>query len=251
MANIPVAVQMYTLREESKKDFIGTLEKVSDIGYQGVEFAGYYDMSAKDLKKVMDDLGLMAASSHIPLTTLKGDLSSVIAYQHEIESTKLVCPFIAPEMRTEEGYSELIRSLNDIGRECSKEGITLCYHNHDFELERLSNGKTALETILEETNPEWVKAEFDIYWLTRAGENPVEWMKRYQDRTPLVHLKDMTTDGEQFFAELGTGGVDLNGVLNQGDVSNVDWWIVEQDKCKRSPLESIEMSMNYFLSKHS
>ncbi|MGE6203894.1 sugar phosphate isomerase/epimerase family protein [Guptibacillus hwajinpoensis] len=251
MANIPVAVQMYTLREESEKDFIGTLKKVANIGYQGVEFAGYYDMSAKDLKKVMDDLGLMAASSHIPLDTLKEDLSSVIAYQHEIGSTKLVCPFLAPEMRTEEGYSELIRSLNDIGRECSKEGITLCYHNHDFELERLSNGKTALETILDETNPEWVKAEFDIYWLTRAGENPVEWMKRYQDRTPLVHLKDMTTDGEQFFAELGTGGVDLNGVLNQGEASNVDWWIVEQDKCKRSPLESIEMSMNYFLSKHS
>ncbi len=251
MANIPVAVQMYTLREESEKDFIGTLKKVANIGYQGVEFAGYYDMSAKDLKKVMDDLGLMAASSHIPLDTLKEDLSSVIAYQHEIGSTKLVCPFIAPEMRTEEGYSELIRSLNDIGRECSKEGITLCYHNHDFELERLANGKTALETILDETNPEWVKAEFDIYWLTRAGENPVEWMKRYQDRTPLVHLKDMTTDGEQFFAELGTGGVDLNGVLNQGEASNVDWWIVEQDKCKRSPLESIEMSMNYFLSKHS
>ncbi|WP_371017702.1 sugar phosphate isomerase/epimerase family protein [Pseudalkalibacillus sp. JSM 102089] len=251
MANIPVAVQMYTLREESEKDFIGTLKKVSDIGYQGVEFAGYYDMSAKDLKIVMDDLGLMAASSHIPLDKLMEDLSSVIAYQHEIGSTKLVCPFIAPQMRTEEGYSELIRSLNDIGQECSKEGITLCYHNHDFELERLSNGKTALETILDETNPEWVKAEFDIYWLTRAGENPVEWMKRYQDRTPLVHLKDMSTDGEQFFAELGTGGVDLNGVLNQGDVSNVDWWIVEQDKCKRSPLESIEMSMNYFLSKHS
>ena len=251
MENIPVAVQMYTLREESEKDFIGTLKKVANIGYQGVEFAGYYDMSAKDLKKVMDDLGLMAASSHIPLDTLKEDLSSVIAYQHEIGSTKLVCPFIAPEMRTEEGYSELIRSLNDIGRECSKEGITLCYHNHDFELERLANGKTALETILDETNPEWVKAEFDIYWLTRAGENPVEWMKRYQDRTPLVHLKDMTTDGEQFFAELGTGGVDLNGVLNQGEASNVDWWIVEQDKCKRSPLESIEMSMNYFLSKHS
>lgn len=251
MANIPVAVQMYTLREESEKNFVGTLEKVAKIGYQGVEFAGYYNMSAKELKKVIEDLGLKAASSHIPLDALKKDLSRVIAYQHEIGSSKLVCPFLAPELRTEEGYLELIRSLNDIGKECSREGLTLCYHNHDFELERLSSGKTALETILDETNPEWVKAEFDIYWLTRAKEKPVEWMKRYQDRTPLVHLKDMTTDGEQFFAELGTGGVDLNAVLNQGDQSNVDWWIVEQDKCKRSPFESIEISMNYFLSKHS
>ncbi len=251
MANIPVAVQMYTLREESEKDFVGTLKKVAEIGYQGVEFAGYYDMSAKELKKVIDCLGLKAASSHIPLEVLKSDLSNVMTYQQEIGSSKIVCPFLAPELRTEEGYSELIRTLNDIGKECSKEGLTLCYHNHDFELERLSSGKTALETIFDETNPEWVKAEFDIYWLTRAGENPVDWMKRYHDRTPLVHLKDMTTDGEQFFAELGTGGVDLNAVLQQGDQSNVDWWIVEQDKCKRSPFESIEMSMNYFLSKHS
>jgi sugar phosphate isomerase/epimerase len=251
MANIPVAIQMYTLREESEKDFVGTLKKVAEIGYQGVEFAGYYDMSAKELKKVIDGLGLTAASSHIPLEVLKNDLSKVITYQKEIGSSKIVCPFLAPELRTEEGYSELIRTLNDIGKECSKEGLTLCYHNHDFELERLSSGKTALETIFDETNPEWVKAEFDIYWLTRAGENPVDWMKRYHDRTPLVHLKDMTTDGEKFFAELGTGGVDLNAVLQQGDQSNVDWWIVEQDKCKRYPFESIEMSMNYFLSKHS
>ncbi|WP_347548562.1 sugar phosphate isomerase/epimerase [Pseudalkalibacillus hwajinpoensis] len=251
MANIPVAVQMYTLRNESEKDFVGTLEKVAKIGYDGVEFAGYYDMSSKELKKVIDDFGLKAASSHTPLDVLESNLSHVIAYQHEIGSNKLVCPFLAPEKRNEEGYSSLIRSLNHIGQECHKEGITLCYHNHDFELDRLSSGKTALETILDETNPEWVKAEFDIYWLTRAGEDPVRWMKRYQDRTPLVHLKDMTTDGEQFFSELGTGGVDINAVLRQGDQSNVDWWIIEQDKCKRSPFESIEISMNYFLSKHS
>ena len=96
MANIPVAVQMYTLREESEKDFVGTLKKVAEIGYQGVEFAGYYGMSAKNLKKVIDDLGLKAASSHIPLDALKEDLSSVIAYQHEIGSSKIVCPFLAP-----------------------------------------------------------------------------------------------------------------------------------------------------------
>ncbi|TKD70821.1 sugar phosphate isomerase/epimerase family protein [Pseudalkalibacillus hwajinpoensis] len=251
MANIPVAVQMYTLRNECEKDFVGTLERVAKIGYEGLEFAGYYDLPAKELKKVIDHLGLKSASSHIPLDVLKGDLKNVIAYQHEIGSDKLVCPFLALELRNQEGYAELIRSLNDIGRECHEEGITLCYHNHDFELERLSNEKTALETILDETNPEWVKAEFDIYWLTRAGEDPVKWMKQYQDRTPLVHLKDMTTDGEQFFAELGTGGVNLNEVLEQGEYSNVDWWVIEQDKCKRSPFESIEISMNYFLSKHT
>ena len=102
-----------------------------------------------------------------------------------------------------------------------------------------------LEMILNETNPHWVKAEFDIYWLTFAGERPVDWLKRYQGRTPLVHLKDMTLDGERFFAELGTGGVDLASVLDYGIHSGVDWWIVEQDQSRISPIESVRMSLEY------
>jgi sugar phosphate isomerase/epimerase len=143
----------------------------------------------------------------------------------------------------------LIELLNQFGETCSKEGLTLCYHNHDFELEKLSDGRTALEAILDDTNPDWVKAEFDIYWLTKAGQNPLDWIKRYENRTPLIHLKDMTTDSEQFFAELGTGGVDVEAVLQQGKDANVEWWVVEQDRSKRSPLESIEISMN-FLKDH-
>jgi sugar phosphate isomerase/epimerase len=249
MSNIPVALQMYTLRNESEKNFVGALEKVAELGYQGVEFAGYGNMTSKDLRKILDDLGLRAVSSHIPLGSLEEDLYDIVHYQHSLGSTKVVCPFLPLERRKQEDYLQFIKSLNNIGKTCQKEGITLCYHNHDFELLPLADGRTALETILDETNPEWVKAEFDVYWLTRAGEDPVEWLKRYQDRTPLVHLKDMTTEGEQLFAELGTGGVDLDAVLNQGKASKVEWWIVEQDQCKRHPFESVEISMNYLKNK--
>ncbi|KKI90230.1 xylose isomerase [Bacillus sp. SA1-12] len=249
MSNIPVALQMFTLRAESEKDFAGTLKNVAELGYQGVEFAGYGNMASKELKKILDDLGLRAVSSHIPLELLENQLEDIIHYQHSLGSTKIVCPYLPHERRTEEDYFEFISLLNSIGKTCHKEGITLCYHNHDFELLRFADGRTALETIFDETNSEWVKAEFDVYWLTRGGEDPVEWLKRYQDRTPLVHIKDMTTDGEQFFAELGTGGVDLDGVLNQGKASKVEWWIVEQDQCKRHPLESIEMSIKYLKNK--
>jgi sugar phosphate isomerase/epimerase len=245
MTEKPVALQMFTLREESSKDFIGTLKKVAEIGYEGVEFAGYGGLDASELKTVIDDLGLRAASSHIPLVDMEADFSKIIDDQHRLGSTKIVCPFLPPERRTENHYRELITLLNAFGQTCSKEGITLCYHNHDFELEILSDGRTALQTILDETNPDWVKAEFDIYWLTKAGQNPLDWINRYPNRTPLVHLKDMTTDGEQFFAELGTGGVDIESVLQKGDEANVEWWIVEQDRSKLSPLESIEISMNY------
>ncbi|MGG4490253.1 sugar phosphate isomerase/epimerase family protein [Metabacillus idriensis] len=242
---IPVALQMYTLRNEAEKDFIGTLKKVASIGYEGVEFAGYGGLGASELKKVLDDFGLKTASSHIPLSTLEMELSSVIEYQHAIGNKHIVCPFLPAERRSEQDYRELISILNTVGETCHKEGLSFAYHNHDFELQPLSDGKKPLELLLDETNHDWVKAELDVYWLTKAGEDPVKWLEKYQGRTPLVHLKDMTTDGDQFFAELGTGGVNLEAILNTGESSKVNWWIVEQDQSRRSPLESIEISFQY------
>lgn len=242
---IPVALQMYTLRNEAEKDFSGTLKKVANIGYEGVEFAGYGGLEATELKKTLDDFGLKAASSHIPLAALQMELSSVIEYQHVIGNKHIVCPFLPAERRSEQDYRELISILNSVGETCHKEGLSFAYHNHDFELQPLSDGRKPLELLLEETNHDWVKAEFDVYWLTKAGEDPVKWLEKYQGRTPLVHLKDMTTDGDQFFAELGTGGVNLEAILNIGESSKVNWWIVEQDQSRRSPLESIEISFQY------
>ncbi|WP_078434769.1 sugar phosphate isomerase/epimerase family protein [Metabacillus halosaccharovorans] len=249
MANYQFSLQLFTLREEAEKDFLKTLEKVSILGYQGVEFAGYGGLTASRLKKELDRLGLKASSSHVPIAMLENELDKVIEYQQIIGSRHIACPVLPADRRSKEDYYELIPILNDIGQKCHEAGITLSYHNHDFELVDLDNGKKPLELLLDETNPEWVKAEFDVYWLTKAGEDPVQWLKRYEGRTPLVHLKDMTTDGEMFFAELGTGGVNLDGVLNQGEQSNVEWFVVEQDRSRRSPFESIEISMNYLKNK--
>jgi sugar phosphate isomerase/epimerase len=245
MKNIPIAVQMYTLREECEKDFIGTLKKVAEIGFDGVELAGYGGLTPTELKEVLDDLGLKVAASHISLDELKNNLVQVIEDQKVLGSQYVVCPYLMPDQRSENHYLELVSFLEGAGEICLQEGITLLYHNHDFELERLSDGRTALETIFKDTSSENVKAELDVYWLTKAGHNPIDWIKEYKDRTPLVHLKDMTRDEEKFFAELGTGGVDIEGILKLGKEANVKWWIVEQDVSRRSPLESIEMSLNY------
>jgi len=249
MTTIPVAIQMYTLREESAQDFAGTLKKVAELGFDGVEFAGYGGLEVQEVKALLDEYGLKAASSHVSLDALESDLAKVIEEQKVLGSKFVVCPFLMPDQRSEEDYKKLIAFLEKAGEECRQEGITLCYHNHDFELDRLSDGRTALESIFDDVSPENLKTEFDIYWLTRAGENPVEWIKKYPNRTPLVHLKDMTTDDEKFFAELGTGGVDIEAVLNIGDEANVQWWIVEQDASRKTPLESIEISINYLKEK--
>ena len=240
-----IALQLFTLRNETEKDFTGTLERVAKLGYKGVEFAGYGGMSANELKQTLDYLGLKAASSHVALTLLETDLNQVIDFQQSIGNRHIVCPFLPPERRTKDSYVELISLFNDIGRKCKEAGITFSYHNHDFELFPFEDGRKPLDFLFEETNPDWVNAELDIYWLTRAGEDPVQWLKKLEGRTPLLHLKDMTTDEEQFFAELGTGGVDIESAIKQGDSQNVEWFIVEQDMSRRAPLESIDISINY------
>ncbi|WP_079477984.1 sugar phosphate isomerase/epimerase family protein [Halobacillus salinus] len=241
MSTTPVAAQLYTLRNETAEDFKGTLKQVADLGFDGVEFAGFGGHSAEEVKAMLDEFGLKAASSHVPLTDLKERLDDVIRDQKTIGSSYIVCPYI--EDRSEEDYEALIKDLAVAAAKCEQAGLTLCYHNHDFELEKLLNGKTALQTIFEEVPA--LQTEFDVYWLQKADENPVEWLDSYSDRSPLVHMKDMTTDDEQFFAELGTGGVDVDRVWEKGKEVGVKWFIVEQDESRRTPIESLEISMNY------
>ncbi|TFE00623.1 sugar phosphate isomerase/epimerase family protein [Jeotgalibacillus salarius] len=245
MSKNGIAVQMYSLRNECEKDFTGTLKKVADLGFDGVELAGYGGMSAAELKAVLDNLNLKAASNHVQLARLESEPEQVIREQKVLGCDHIVCPVLPRDRHSREDYEKLVQTLNEVGEMSAAEGITLSYHNHDFELLPFEDGVVPLAYIMDQSNPDWVKAEFDVYWLKKAGEDPVEWLKKYQERTPLVHLKDMTTDGEEFFAELGTGGVDIEAVLEHTASVPVEWWIIEQDQSRKTPLESIEQSINY------
>ncbi|WP_147803255.1 sugar phosphate isomerase/epimerase family protein [Alkalicoccus halolimnae] len=242
MKHIPLAIQLYSLREETEKDFTGTLKKAADLGYEGVEFAGYGGLKASELKKVLEDLGLKAAGTHVQLDDLEQDLDNIIAYQKEINNGHIICPFLPEELRKDKAsYEDTAKRLNRVGKVCAEHGMTFSYHNHDFELDS-KEGEVPLHLLLRE---EYVNAELDIYWLQKAGEDPLQWMKQYKKKTKLLHLKDMTTDGRQDFAELGTGGIDLEAVMTQGKEGNLDWFIVEQDVSHIGALKSAEVSINY------
>ncbi|WP_440896748.1 sugar phosphate isomerase/epimerase family protein [Amphibacillus sp. Q70] len=246
MKQSPVAVQLYTLREALADDFIKTLKRVAEIGYDGVELAGYGDLTVVELKEQLDQLGLKVAGNHVPLEDLQKKLDQVIADQKVLENKYVVCPFILPEDRHSDFYHDLAQFLNETGKQLKEHGLVLCYHNHDFELEKMPNGQTVLAYLFDRVAKEDLQAELDLYWLQKAGEAPIDWIKRYHDRTPLIHLKDMTTDEEQFFAELGTGGLDLETILTTGQP---EWWIVEQDVSRIDPLESIQISYQYLQAK--
>src|SRR3954447_12996981 len=161
MRNIPVAVQMFTLREESAKDFAGTLKKVAALGFDGVELAGFHGLTASEVKGLLDGLGLKTAACHVPLEQLESNLVQVIEDQKILGSKFVVCPYLMPERRSESDYQSLISFLEQAGEICRREGISLCYHNHDFELVRLADGRKVLEAIFDETTPDIVKAELD------------------------------------------------------------------------------------------
>ena len=242
MTKRPVAIQLFTLRDRLANDFVGTLEQIAKIGYDGVELAGYGDLTVVELKETLDRLGLKVAGSHVPLETLRNNLDQVIADQKVLDNKFVVCPYLEPEDRRPEFYQELVQFLNQLGKQLNEAGLVLCYHNHDFELELMPNGQTVLDYLFDQTEVANLQAELDLYWLKKMDQDPIEWIKRYHDRTPLIHLKDMTTDGEQFFAELGSGGLDLEGILATGEP---EWWIVEQDESRIDPLESIQISYHY------
>lgn len=242
-----LGIQLYTLRELMRENFAKTLEAVSNIGYRGVEFAGYGNYRAHELKKLMDDFGLEAVSSHIPLIALEQELDAVIAFAKEVGISYLVCPFLPEDKRKSlSDYERLARSLSIIGNACESNGITFCYHNHAFEFEvQTAEDQYALDALFDWTKGHHVQAELDLYWIEYAGESAVAYLQKYAGRVPLVHLKDMENGEGRGFKELGQGIFDLSQMVETAKESGSKWLFVEQDECLGDPLESVSSSFAY------
>ncbi|WP_270179871.1 sugar phosphate isomerase/epimerase family protein [Alkalihalobacillus sp. CinArs1] len=239
---IGIGVQLYTLRNECEKDFFKTLERVAGIGYEGVELAGLYGKRPEEVKEKLDELGLDVVGHHVPFERIEQDLEQVIYEQMKLGNTRIVCPWLPSEMRNEESYQHVVDVLKEAAGKCAEHGMSISYHHHDFELEKdMKNSPLAM--ILDSDST--IQAEFDIYWLQRAGHDPIEWLQTYKGRTPVVHLKDRSDDANEDTVILGTGNIEIEKVLEVGPASGVQWWVVEQDECQLDPIESVSRSYRY------
>lgn len=248
MANIPVGLQLYTLRDETEKDFIGTLQKVADIGYKAVEFAGYGNIEAKEMASVLDGLGLEAVSSHVGMALLENELDRQIEYSLEIGAKYIMCPWLDFESQLQgDAYQATVASFKRIAEQCNKHGITFGYHNHDFEFEKV-DGEYILDRLFADLSADEMVAELDLYWVAKAGLDPKAYMQSLKGRCPIIHLKDMTKDDRKVFAEVGQGSLDFPSILSAAPEVGVKYYIVEQDVCERPPLESIKISIDYLKS---
>lgn len=242
MARPGIALQLYTVRDDARRDFVATLRKVAEIGYPAVQLAGNGGLSAKALKEVLDDLGLTVAGSHVGLETLESSLDAEIDYNLALGNRDLVCPATPTALRHEAGYHQVAVALNRLGRRCKERGARLSYHDHAFEFERFG-ATTGLEILLGETDADLVFWEPDVYWIAFAREDPAAWIRRYAGRCPLIHLKDMTPGPNPTYAEVGEGVLDFRPIF--AATADADWYIVEQDTCSRPPLESAAISLRH------
>lgn len=248
MTKIPIALQLYTVRDLTAQDFVGTVKKVAEIGYDGVQLAGR-PIGEADMKALFGSLGLKVAGGHEPLELLQSELDNLIRIYKGLDGGHLVLPAIPWEWRQATDFGPLFRTLNEIGKKCYENGIVFSYHNHEFEFQMKVGDKTFFDALYAETDPRYVKAEIDVYWAYFAGFDPAKVIRKYAGRCPLIHLKDMPKDFTNMvrparFAEVGEGQLDMKGILAACEESGVEWYIVEQDTCERSSLESARISFN-------
>ncbi|MFC4388717.1 sugar phosphate isomerase/epimerase family protein [Gracilibacillus marinus] len=236
-----IAIQLYSVREHTQKDFFGTLRKLGDMGYEAVQFAGFFDADSQELKGVLEESGLVAAGSHMPFESLLGDqLEESLAYNKVIGNDLIICPILPEAYRTsEEAYYKAAEELNEIGRKCHDAGFTFAYHNHDMEFFDLGNGKCGFDILFEETDKTYVKMELDCYWATHAGIDPLQTIQSHEDIIVSLHMKDMTVEnGQKRSIEIGKGTLDIHSLWNQGEKSGVKWYVIEQEQFDGDPLVS-------------
>ena len=212
-----IALQLYTVREQTTKDMLGTLRSLADMGYGAVEFAGYGGVPAGDLRAALDELGLTAAGAHVPLEDWGPDPGRVIADLNTLGCRHATVPIMAPQHREDDpAVARFAAELNRLGEACEPEGIRFSYHNHDFEFAR-SGDATLWEVLTRETDPRLVGLELDLYWARYAGVDPEGLLESVADRVSLLHLKDMAPDEERSDAPVGEGTMPWDRLLAAGD----------------------------------
>ncbi len=263
--SLPVAVQVYSVRDDAQADLRATLEKIKDMGYDGVEFAGLYGNSPAQIKKMLDEIGLVAVSAHVPINDLRRDARGVIADYVTLGCKWIAVPYLDKADRPGSGdFDKTIADIEMIGKEAKAQGIQLLYHNHDFEFVKVGE-EYALDILYSSIPADYLQTELDTCWVKVGGEDPAQYIMKYANRSPLVHLKDFKGSksehmygliGKNDKAEVsstfelrpvGFGVQEWPSILDASEKAGAQWVIVEQDSATmgKTPLESIKMARDY------
>lgn len=244
-----IAVQMYTFREytQTPEGLRSTFQKLAAMGYTAAQVSGIGPIEPAKVKEYADESGLNICATHIPWHRLENDLDA-LAREHQLWDCRYIGLGALPDhyRTSQEGYRTFAKQASEIARRLKEEyGLQFIYHNHDFEFERV-DGVTGMDILLNESYPEHFGLELDLYWVQAGGADPIEWTHKVKGRMDVVHLKDMAiVDRKQTFAEIGEGNMNYRGIIEACRETDVKWYVVEQDVCRRDPFESVKISLDY------
>ncbi|SHK92027.1 sugar phosphate isomerase/epimerase family protein [Rhodothermus profundi] len=237
-----IGLQLYTVRTLMAQNVPRTLERVAEIGYQEVEFAGYFNYTPQELRQMLDHLGLSAPATHVPYQALEANLEATLETAQVLGHRYVVVPWLPPEQRqTLDDYRRWAERFNRWGEACKAAGVQFAYHNHDFEFAPVEE-QIPYDVLLAETDADLVKMELDLYWITYAGHDPIPYLQQYPGRFLLCHVKDMTADRQM--VDVGQGTIDFARIFAQAVGTQLQHYFVEHDQ-PEDPLASIRRSYEY------
>lgn len=267
---LPVAVQLYSVRDEMEKDFYGTIKLMKEIGYDGVEFAGLFDQNPEEIKAFCDEIGIVPISAHVPYYDMLENPEAVLSDYAKIGCKYVAVPYLTEECRPgTDGFAATVEGIRKIAEAAKALGIQLLYHNHDFEFVKIGE-EYALDVLYSTIPEDLLKTEIDTCWVNVAGVNPAEYIEKYSGRSPVVHLKDFKKNGENLgklydligiddgeeaeeeedsfsFMPVGHGVQDMPEILAACEDAGAQWVVVEQDSPAKddTPVNSVTLSREY------
>ncbi len=238
-----LGVQLYTVRGLMHESVEKTLVDVAAAGYREVEFAGYFQRTPKQVRAALKAAGLEAPSTHVGIEQVRNELPRLLDDAKVMGHRYIVVPWLDQRDRTPDGYRALADDLNRAGEAADRVGIRIGYHNHDFEF-TLLNGERPFDLLLQRTAKDLVSFELDLFWITKAGGDPLAYFRGHPGRFALVHVKDMTAAPEQAMVDVGAGSIDWKAIFARRGEAGIRHFFVEHDG-PADALASIRASAAY------
>jgi sugar phosphate isomerase/epimerase len=242
---VRIGLQLYTVRDLLEKDFEGTLEKVAQIGYTNMEFAGYYGRTPEQVRAIMDRLELVSSSTHIGAQLMRQDAAAQIRSAKVLGQEYITIPSYSFGRDGIAGWKAGAAEFNKWGALCREAGLKLGYHNHSAEFATVDGGPMGLDVLLRETDRALVDFEMDLYWTAFADQDPLAWFAKYPGRFTMWHAKDMILTPAKGMAPVGQGTLDFKTFFAHARESGVKHVFVEHDTAASYPggsLASIQAS---------
>lgn len=238
------SIQLHSLREDADRDFFGVLKMLSDIGYTGVEFAGYWDKSSSEMKKALDMYNLKSVGSHISLDKLQNELDKELEYNNIIGTKYIVCPW--SDIKTKEDTLILAEKLNKISEKCTKAGFKFAYHNHNHEFVK-DGTQYLLDILFENVDKSKVFMEIDLYWVAYAGLDAMKYIEQNKDIVKLLHIKQIKDNETKECVDLDEGILDFKTIINKAKSFGVEHFILEQEKFEKSSYISVQKGFSHIM----